>query len=168
MPFSSFVQMKLEKFAQYVWNPLFISRLMSCFPPESTKELVRVKKESYWRRGSLRGLPEDPSVQTSFITNDCSRGLLKGGHRYLPFFSGLFQSRLWRRENANALLMLEPPTNSFCTFLHGAVDFLNKRKCHWNGLKLYSQTDFLPEPHWITHSPPPVLLFLTSETLSEW
>lgn len=66
MSFSSFVQMRFEKLAQCMWSPLFAWKRTSCFPPESTKELLRGKKKSHQMRGNLSGLPKDPSLQASF------------------------------------------------------------------------------------------------------
>lgn len=37
MSFSSLGQMKFEKYAQYIWSPLFVFKLISNVPPESTK-----------------------------------------------------------------------------------------------------------------------------------
>lgn len=90
MPFSGFVQMKFEKFARYMWSPLFASKLISCFPPESTKESLRVKTKSHRMRGNLRASRRTLHCRPHFISNDFSRGLLKGGHRHLPFFPVCF------------------------------------------------------------------------------
>lgn len=118
MSFSSFVQMKFEKFARYIWSPLFTSKLVSCFPPGSTKALLRVKKKSHWMRGNLRGPPKDPSLQASFHAKRLQQRPKERRSQVFTFLPRLFQSVLQRRsKNANTLLILEPSVHSFCRFL---------------------------------------------------
>lgn len=124
MSCSGFAQMKFEKFARYMWSPLFISKLISRFPPESTEVLLRVKKKSHQMKGNLRGLPEDPSLQASFHSKWLQLRPTERRSQAFTFLPHLFQSVLWRRgENANALLILEPSTHSFWRFFYAKVDF---------------------------------------------
>lgn len=161
MPFGGFVQMKFEKFARYVWKPLFISKLISCFLPASTEEFLRVKAESLWRRGSVRGLsPRTLHCRPHFITNDFTRGLLKGGHRYLPFFSVCFNLFYGGEKMPMLSSSLSPQQIHSADFCMERQTFkTTTKKCHRNRLKLCSQTAFLPEPQWDYLPPSPVISY---------
>lgn len=101
-----------------------------------------------------------------FITNDFTRGLLRGGHRYLPFFTVCFHLFYGGEKMPMLSSSLSPQqihSADFC--MEGQTFKTTTTKCHWNRLKLCSQTDFLPEPQWITS--PQALSFLTREALSE-
>lgn len=118
MSFSSFVQMRFEKLAQCTWSPLFAPKLTSCFPPETTKELLKGKKKSHQMRGNLSSLLKDPSLQACFRPSEFSGGLLKGGHRCLPFLPVSFHL-LYKEEKMPMLSSFLSPQ---C--IHSAVIFL--------------------------------------------
>lgn len=117
VPFSSFVRTKFEKCAQYVWKPLFISKLISCTSSWEGKRNPLGGGEAWG------GFPEEPSLQASFHYKWLHQRPIERRSQVFTFLHRLFPFVLWRRENANALLILEPSTNSFCRFLHGRADF---------------------------------------------